>query len=373
MKKILYIAEALENGVGKHIQDLYLGLFNDKNYKIYVLCGSERCDENILKYIKKENLFVEKGLKRKIDFNDIMSIFRIIKIIKKIKPDIVHCHSSKAGLSGRIAAKLCGIKSVIYSPHAYFFLNYKEKSFKRKLFVFFEKVLSRFFCNLTITTSKGEDDAFLNNKIDNPNKRLLIEHGVNVEKISSQKRNSIRDKYKIKDNEILVGGMARLEKQKDPITMLKIMHTVMEKNPQVRCIIWGQGSLYEEMNRLNDNYNRKIILAGETKEPDKCLGILDIYITSSLYEGLPYTLLESLGLGLPIIATDVEGNRDCVIDEVNGKLFKVKNVEEGSAKLEELIEKKELIKFSIESKKMFSERFSIENMINKYKGVYNKI
>lgn len=370
MKKIVLITECMEKGVGKHITDLYSNLNKEKDMKIYVLYGKERAYDEYVNAIK-EDAIVIKTLKRKIGFNDIRSFFEIRNVLKEIEPDVVHCHSSKAGFSGRIAAKSLGIKKIIYSPHAYFFLKYKEKSIKRNIFIMAEKFLSNFFTTKTVTTSKGEDEAFQKYKIDKDDKRVLIEHGIKVKKIVDDDIKNERKKYNISDDDILIGAMARFEEQKDPLGTFEIMRAISEKNNKVKCIFWGNGTFYKDVKILNEQNNNKVILPGETSNPELSLKSLDIYLTASLYEGLPYTLLTSLAYGLPIVASNVEGNKDCVFENKNGILFESKDYGKAIEKISDLIENDEKLEImKQESLKIFEDRFSIKKMIKNYRSLY---
>ena len=370
MRKIVLITECLEKGVGKHVIDLYKNLKEDKNLKIYVLYGKKRAAEEFKNVIEKNDAIELLTLERKIGFNDIKSFIEIRKKLKEIKPDVVHCHSSKAGFSGRIAAKSLGVSKIIYSPHAYFFLKYKEKSIKRKIFIYAEKILSKYFTNKTITTSKGEDDDFIKYNLDKVDKKILIEHGIEVKKFSQKEIDDERKKYNISSEDILIGAMARFEEQKDPIGTFEIMKKIVKNNDDVKCIFWGQGSFFEDIQKMNEENHNIIILPGETKTPEIHLKMLDVYLTASLYEGLPYTLLTSLACGLPIAASNVEGNKDCVFENKNGVLFEARNYDDAVRKIEMILEPKKLERIGKESFKIFNERFSIEKMIKKYRSLY---
>lgn len=370
MKKVLLITECLEKGVGKHVLDIYNGLKKYDDISIWIVYGKDRADINFVKKIDVKDAIEVKNLKRSIGFGDIKSFFEIRKIIKEIKPDIVHCHSSKAGFSARIAAKSCGTKMIIYSPHAYFFLKYKPNSIKFRIFVMAEKILSRYFTHKTITTSVGEDAAFLNNKVDNKDKRVLIEHGVTIKHYTEKELFDERKKYIVDEENILVGAMARFENQKDPIGTFKIMQEISKKCLNVKCVFWGNGSYYNEIKLMNEENDNMVFLPGETDTPDLNLACLDIYLTASLYEGLPYTLLTALGYGLPVVASNVEGNKDCVNDNVNGVLFEMQNYNEAVEKIKCIIENQSYKKMKSESFKIFNKRFSMNKMIENYRRLY---
>ncbi len=368
MKTIVLITECLTKGIGKHITDLYKSLRND-DLKIYVLYGKDRSEKKFIEMLDEQDRVEIPHLKEKIGFNDISSIFEIKKILKTIKPDVVHLHSSKAGLSGRIAAKLCGIKKIIYSPHAYFFLKQKKKSLKFKIFLFAEKVLSKLFTDYTITTSTGEDEVYSKYKIDKNNKKVFIPHGIIEPTVLKTDIEKERKKYNISNEDVLVGAMARFEEQKDPYSTFEILDKI-SKEKNVKGIFFGDGSMYEEIKKIAKEKNSNVILPGNITNPELDLRILDIYLTASLYEGLPYALVQSLALSRPIVATNVVGNSDCVIDSKNGYLFEIHDVDKAVERIKEIIKNNSFDEMSKESYKLYLEKYSIDTMITKYKNIY---
>ena len=240
-KKIVLIAEPLEKGIGRHIIDLYENFKTMDNFELTVLYGTKRISDQNLEILKQGNNYEIKNFVPNIGLKDIKAFFEIRKVLKQIKPDVVHCHGSKAGLEGRIAAKTLGIKKIFYSPHAYFFLKYEKNSLKRKIFILAEKFLSRFFTTKTITTSQGEDIIFEENNIDIPTKKVLIEHGIKVMQVTEKQVVQERQKYQVAENEILVGAMARMEEQKDPLGTIEIMDSLLKQTTNVKCIFWGNG------------------------------------------------------------------------------------------------------------------------------------
>lgn len=240
-----------------------------------------------------------------------------------------------------------------------------------------EKFLSKKCTTCTIATSKGEKEAFINNKIDKEKKCVLIEHGIQVPQIEDRQINEYKEKFNIPKDQVVVGAMARLEQQKDPITTLTVMENIVKQNENTVCILFGNGSMYktimERFNNIEDSYKGRIIIAGETTEPELSIAMMNIYLTTSLYEGLPYTLLMALAYGKPILATNVEGNKDCVIEGKNGFLFEVGDYTNAVKCCKKMIEQNKLItKMSEESKNIYRQRFSMEQMKHTYQKLYGE-
>ena len=206
----------------------------------------------------------------------------------------------------------------------------------------------------------------------------VIEHGVEIPKIAKKDLQKYRQQYGIDDCQILIGTMARLEYQKDPITTIKIMQGIVEVSENVACIIFGDGSMKEVIikmyNEIPEIYRKRIIIAGETTTPELSIASLDIYLTTSLYEGLPYTLLTALGYQKPILATNVEGNRDCVVDGINGFLFNPGDYITAVEIYKKMVNQSKLIeKMAQESKNIYTQRFSMDEMKHKYQELYLEV
>ncbi|MGR5902760.1 glycosyltransferase [Bacillus cereus] len=169
--KITYICESIGGGVRKHLVDILLNIDLQK-YDISVIYGGERIDEVFLatkSTLEKKGVvfFQIQSMKRELSIkNDILCLKEIRKILKEIKPDIVHCHSSKAGAIGRIAARTCNIKKIFYTPHAYISQNPFISKKKGILFLGIERILG-IISSKNIHVSKGEELFALDHNIIN--------------------------------------------------------------------------------------------------------------------------------------------------------------------------------------------------------------
>lgn len=364
-RKIVLISEVCVYGVYDHLLSLMTILLKE-NFEIYFLYGKKRMDKRMLEFLVKNPEIHSIGIETfesKVSFKDLLTFFKIRELIKKIKPDIVHCHSSLAGFSGRIAAKSCGVKKIIYSPHGYYFLNDTNSKIKSKIFLIAEKVLS-FFTDYTVTTSQSEEECYQKNKIGNKNKSILIENGINEKKLNEQEIFIIKEKINYQNKDFVVGWMGRFSEQKDPKTMIEILEILGSKG--IKSIIFSDKFDYEIK-------NKNIFYLGKTDYPDEALSVMNIYLSTSLYEGLPYAMIKALSLKKPIVATKVIGNIDCVKAEENGYLFKSKDISDAVSKILKIKENNDLqIIMKNKSYEIFKEKFSLESMRKKYMKLYGE-
>lgn len=378
--KIALISEALGGGVRRHIIDLMKSLDKDK-FDIYFLYNSHRADDVMLEeFPNLINLGIHlieiKSLSNKIGLNDIVAFKNIYSVLKKINPDIVHCHSSKAGAVGRIAARLIGVKFVYYTPHAYVFQNIYLSKIKKEIYIFIEKILSRYFTTKTINVSLGEKNYALNHNIDKCDKFIVIYNGIKENNSIGNIfiKNKLEREFKIDTQIMTIGVVSRVDEQKDPVTFINIAKETLNKYSDVKFIYVGDGDLYKTMKEqvLQEGLEEKIIFTGFRKDTEDILGIFDIVLTTSLYEGMPYVLIESLASSLPIVATNVVGNNEIVVNNKNGLLFEVGNQMQGFNCLEKLIENKDMIEImKLKSLEIYEDKFTLDVMMNKYEKLYN--
>ena len=377
-KKIIILSEALNGGVRRHVLDLLSNLDVNK-FDIYFLYGDERMDsimKNNLANLENRGikLIKIKSFKKKIGVNDIRAFKEIFKLIKEISPDIVHCHSSKAGALGRIAAKLNKVNQIYYTPHAYIFQNEDMNNIKKNIYIFIEKILSRVATTKTINVSYGEQNIALKNNIDIEDKFLVIYNGISKElNLNEDKLNTIRNSLKIKKEDIIIGNISRIEHQKDPNTFIKVAEKVCKENDNIKFIYVGDGSLLEESKNIAKKceLDNKLIFVGYSEDTDYMLNIFNIFLTTSLYEGMPYSLIEASRSGLPIIATNVIGNNEVVKQNYNGYLFDIRDIKQASEYIDCLIKDKLLLNnISNNSINRFNQLFLLDNMLEKYEKLY---
>lgn len=301
MKKVLFVVEAMGGGVFTYIVDLANEL--SKYYDVYVAYGlRKQTPHNFKNYFnKKVHLVRVSNFTRSINpIKDIQALNEIKKISKKIKPDIIHLHSSKAGVLGRICFFNFKKGTLFYTPHGYSFLMKNIGKTKRKFYLEIEKIFSN-LSGITIACSPGEYK--MAKKI--TNNATYVSNGINVEKFKKvlqtiEKRNS----------NFTVTTLGRISLQKGP----KTFNQIAQELPEISFKWIGDGELKDELTASN------IQITGwlNRKEALEELMSSDVFILSSLWEGLPISLLEAMFLGKVCIVSNVVGNNDVINDGKNG-------------------------------------------------------
>lgn len=369
-KKVLLISESMGGGLRKHVVQL-IKYLNQNIYELYFIHGTDSADSAFLEEYEdlrtNAKIIPCSTFTREINFrNDIKTFLFISKKIKEIQPDIVHCHSSKAGALGRIAAKRRNVEKIFYTPHAYSFLALEFNTMKKILFTFIESILSRLFTTKTFNVSEGERDAAIKAHIDKESKFEVIYNG--IPNLSIPNKKDVKSLLGLPEDKIIVGNNARLCEQKNPLFFLKTAKEITEKENDYHFVWAGSGPLQNEMKEYvkRNNLLEKVTFLGDREDSEFIVVSYDIFFISSLYEGLPYAPIEAMRAGVPIIATNVVGNREIVIENKNGFL-----IDETS---EFIIQAKKILNdshFSYNSYRLFKENFSLEKMIAKISQIYN--
>ena len=301
-------------------------------------------------------------------FKDIKSIFDTYKILKSERPDIIHAHSAKGGIIGRFLGYLLKIK-VLYTPQAFSFLS-TENKFKRSIYIFIERFFTNNYSYL-LASSNSERERGIKNKIFKIEKTLLYNNSIE-DKLDSEEL-SIQVTW---PNEFIC-TVGRPSYQKNIELMIDVLNEV-NKEKEIHLVIMGVGFHSDKLEEVKQkilkyNLSDKVTLIDWTKRTDifNIIKNAKIYISTARYEGLPYSIIESLALSTPCIVTDSDGNRDLIKNGYNGYVIKNENVLEFKEKIIYLLNNTdERESFSRNSRKEFLENYDIEKNIKILEKIY---
>jgi glycosyltransferase involved in cell wall biosynthesis len=300
--KIVHVTEAFEGGVIEFLRCLTNSTPDIEHTIIY---GRHHFFEKAHKSFPDTVKFIawpEIGTKIS-PRSDIKALQHLIKILKKEQPiDVIHLHSAKAGILGRIAARRIGHKKVIYAPHGATFLRKDVSRFARTAFATIERAVSIFPATV-IGVSKSEADAY---------RRIGIKaNHVNNGKFFPDSPEKIHNK-----ETFTIVTTGRAMRQKNPALFNQIASAFTD-NISVRFIWVGDGNEREFLS----SPNIKITGWVDRAEVEKNLHSADLYISTALWEGLSYAVLEAMSMRLPLLLTNCPGNNDLVENGINGFLY----------------------------------------------------
>ncbi len=374
MIKILYILEATSGGTQKHVIDIAKKI-DKSEYQIDIIYSTSRNKH----FIESSNGIFNRTyglpIRRGASISDLFNIWRIHKIIKQNGYDVIHCHSTKAGFVGRLAAVLSHHKNIIYSPHGFMFCDTRIK-LKRYSYLMLEKYLGLVTRKLIAVSGSERDLAIQHNIV--PGKKIItINNSIDSSDYNDFNYvNSVPDKLASDQTEIILGTVGRLYYQKDPLTLIRSFKIINDRIPNTKLILVGDGPLENECIQLIKELNleAKVILEGYQKDSRSYYKKFDIFLLSSHYEGMPYSLLEAMSMGIPSVGTDVIGIKDLIVHGETGYLVPEGNHNAFADSVINLIENPErLAVFSSNAKNRARFNFNFVDGIKDYQNFYSSL
>lgn len=375
MLVVLRIITRLNVG-GPSIHTILLssGLCKER-FKTYLVFGKEGKDEGSLKdEAEKTNIeliFIPE-LQREISpIKDIIALFKLIRIIRRIKPDIVHTHMAKAGMLGRLAAWLCGVRIIIHTFHGNIFHSYFSKA-KTLFFIFIERLLSIISTKI-ITLTESQRDEVLKFKIGNKNKVVIIPLGLSLDKFYSPKKGLLRKELGISE-EPLIGTTARLVPIKDIGTFLEGARIVLEEIKDAIFVIAGDGYLREELEKKAQSLgiSKSVSFLGFREDLEVFYLDLTCFVLSSLNEGLPVAIIEAQASGIPVVATNVGGVPSLVSSDT-GITVSPKNPQALGEAIKSILKNPEMARKMGEKARENSKKYTIKRLIKDIERLYEEI
>jgi glycosyltransferase involved in cell wall biosynthesis len=309
-------------------------------------------------------------------FKDLMAFLKIYRVLRKEKFDIVHTHTSKAGLLGRLAAKMARVPIIIYTPHGHVFFGYFS-SLKTKIFILLEKLASP-LADKIVALTNGEKEDYIVYKIASERKLAIICSGVDLNRfkeLSSDEKRKIKKELGIPENSLVVGTAGRLVPIKGLEFLVEASKIIVSKYPDTYFLFAGDGPLRQSLEKkacrmgVKDN----IIFLGWRDDVPKIISIFDIFVLPSLNEGMGRVLVEAMSLGKPIVASEIGGIPDLVIHGKNGFLVPPKNPKELAKYIQILLDNEEKRqKLGLAGKRM-AVNFSAQIMLKKTSNLYEEL
>lgn len=251
---------------------------------------------------------------------DLKALVHLIGVIHKERPLIVHTHTSKAGVLGRIAARVCRVPIIVHTPHGHVFHDYYGRAATR-LFIIAERFCARFTHRLVMLTQNELKDH-LELRIAPQEKFVVIHSGVDFSPFLEARpaRGSLRTQLGIPPDALVLGTVGRLVPIKGQAHLIAAMPSIVQKVPSAHLVLVGNGPLRQD---LEDQASRlgiadRVHFAGLREDVASCLADFDLFVLPSLNEGMGRALVEAMAMRLPVIASDVSGIRDLVEDERTG-------------------------------------------------------
>ena len=314
--RILQILEGTAGGTREHILQI-MRCVDRRRFRLSLICSTVRNPEfaRDMAALRAEGFeVIEVRMGREIrPAADLRALAQIFAHLRRHRYDVVHTHSSKAGFLGRLAALLRGVRRIYHTPHVFYF-QWRPHTATGKFF----RMLEWFAAQLTtriVAVSESQRRIAVRCGVVRPKKIVVIENGVDAAAFRPRgARDAARAELGIGPDTLLVGMVGRLEPQKGCKHYLRAARLVAERMPNVRFILVGGGAIEEKLRRRATKLGLDGVLQflGQRADLPRLYEAMDLFVLTSLWEGLPYVILEAMAAGRAVIATDVPGSHDLV-------------------------------------------------------------
>lgn len=296
---------------------------NKKKFKTTLLCGGGGILDTQIKTLDKCTII--KDLIRSIHlYHDIKAFFQIRKELNRIKPLIVHTHSSKAGIIGRFAAVISNTPVIIHSVHGFSFSPF-QPCLKRNLYKWLEKKIARRTSHFIFVSQHDIKTAQKLNLIGN--NFSLIRSGFRLEDFSKYKSDTekLRNQYEIKRNQFVCGVIAPFKPQKGLEHLIEIASLILKKTKNVVFFLAGDGYLRSHIEKelTKRNLLEHFRLPGFIKNISPVIDMFDCGISTALWEGLPQSLVQMRLKKKCVVVSDIPGHQEIIQHNKNGFIVDV--------------------------------------------------
>ncbi len=315
-------------------------------------------------------------LVRRIDWlKDLRALLAILQVIRRKKPEIVHTHTSKAGILGRLAAWMAGVPTIVHTPHGHVFYGHFGPAGSR-LFLLLEKLTARITHRLIALTERERCDYEQLGVA--PARKLITAHsGVHIDRFEKSCRPEHRKDVlpELPQDAFVIGYVGWLSPVKGVMVLLEAMGVVARRCPQAWLVLVGKGSLEQEirMRIRRLGMEDRVVLTGWRSDIEKLMPCFDLFVLPSLNEGMGRVLVEAMAAARPIVSSDTGGIPDLVKDGENGILFPPGDWKALADDILRLINHPRLARRMGLKGQHRSRRYSVEAMVQKIEKCYDEL
>lgn len=305
---------------------LTAALLDEETWDVEIVSGDQTGSEgSLIEAVRARGiaLHIEPSLVREVNpLQDARALWRLMKLMRQGRYTIVHTHSSKAGIVGRWAAKLAGVPVIVHTVHGWGH-HERQHPLLRAYYVLLEKltlpITDKLIVVSPLNTAKGLADG-----IGHASDYVMIRSGIELDRFGNPQvsREQMRHALGIPPDAQVVGTVTRLSAQKAPLDFVRAAAGIARLRPETWFVMVGDGDLRGEVEALARTLGiaDRLVLTGLRRDVPELMAAFDIFVLSSLWEGLPRVLPQAMATGLPIVATAADGTAEAVTEGENGFL-----------------------------------------------------
>jgi glycosyltransferase involved in cell wall biosynthesis len=303
-------------------------------------------------------------------------LIKLTRLMRKNHYALVHTHSSKAGILGRLAAKLGGVPCIVHTVHGWSYHDYMSSTVRRA-YILLERLAARFTDRLIVVTNTDIEKG-LANHIAEPQKYILIRSAIPIVEFDPDKvdRRAVRRSLGIAEDCPVLGNIGRFSSQKNPLDWVKIAAQVASEIPDCMFLMVGDGPLRQEAESLMEDLGirSRVITTGLRRDVPELLSAIDAFLLTSLWEGLPRVLPQAMLMGVPVVAYRSDGVAEAIQSGDTGFLSEPGELTTAANYCRRLLEDAELHRQIAKRARQFAtQNFELSVMIAQIEQVYQQL
>jgi glycosyltransferase involved in cell wall biosynthesis len=363
---VLYLITELNVGGAERVVQRLATQLSKRRYNVLVACLHEPgavADEMLAADVPVVNL----GMRGK---SDVRVVYQLFRLLRDEGIQILHAHMFHSNLLAALVGKLANVPVIIATRHCEDIGGSRREQINR---------WTRGLCDAVVAVSQEVCEAEIRHSRTDPSKVIVIPNGVQIEAftgVSQAKVEALGQELGIHPGAPVIGTVARFDEQKGHIYLLDATVKILQQLPNTKVLLVGGGPLRPQMEDKAEalGLSDSIIFAGIRYDIPEILALLDLFVLSSLWEGLPIAILEAMAAGRPIVATRVGGVPEAVVDGVTGLLVPPRDPVALADAVTRLLRRPGLCRqMGQAGQERASQYYSVESMVEQTQTLYERL
>lgn len=370
--RVAQVLEAVVGGTKKHVLDLCRNLDPERFELCAVLSPLRDPDPGATRALLEEagvEVFHVPMRRGPAPLADMQAVRRIAQFLRRARPHILHAHSAKAGLLGRLAARRARVPAVVYTPHSFPFTMTVARPL-REAYLRVERVLGR-RTDCVVCVCETERETALRARVAPPERLVVIENGIAFTPPLEVDRAQKLAALGLPADARVILCVGDLRAQKGHEFAVRAMRAVLEGEPRARLLIAGEGPLGARLQRMAAPPGDRVRLLGPRDDVPELLACCDIFCQPSLWEGCPYALIEAAAAGCVLVGSAIPGIVDIIEDGVTGLLARPGSAEDLARTLLEALHRDDgRGEWGRAAQRLVMQRHTLERMVSLTAALY---
>ena len=305
---------------------------------------------------------------------DVRALWELVGTFRRLRPKIVHTHSSKAGILGRLAAWLAGVPCILHTIHGYG-VTPAQPFWQQRLLIALERMVGRVTTHW-IAVSQADRRQGIEWGLFTASKVSVVRPGIDPTAFAARMESSERDRLRamlgVGPDHLLVGTVSCLKPQKSPEDFVRVAALVCERVSAARCVLVGDGALRPRIEAMVQarGLQERVILLGWRRDVAALMKAFDVFILTSQWEGLPCAILEARASRIPIVATRVGGAAEAIVEGIQGTLCPAGDVRAMAERVCQILEDERFRADLRTGMQELPEEFTIQETVKQYQSLY---